>query len=119
MSDDPVIAAVANNSLARVLQWADAMATQMTPAENISEGDRTDLYLGLKDILEKLIIIRCELTAITGQIIRWDKSASDELVRRIGEEAEYLNQAYEQRFPSLVTSENGITWRNPPEDGTT
>src|SRR5262245_41568976 len=62
----------------------------------------------VKDHREVTIVLRAEVTALTGLLLRKGICSEDELRREIAQEAEFLDQQYEERFPGFETSEAGL-----------
>lgn len=68
------------------------------------EGD------AVRDHRELTIMLRCELTALTGLLVEKGVFTAEELTVAMGREADLLNQDYERRFPGVKASEDGLTF---------
>lgn len=63
----------------------------------------------VKDHREATILLRVEVTALTGLLLEKGIFTGHELAAQLIEEAEHLNGQYEQRFRGMHASEVGIT----------
>lgn len=69
---------------------------------------------GFRDLFEKLLILRVEVTALTALLI--EKNAlftAEEFGAQINKEAELLCEQYAKRFPGLVAHDWGIEMKMP------
>jgi hypothetical protein len=67
------------------------------------EGD------AVRDQRELTILLRVEVTALTGLLLAKGVFTHDELLAALEREADQLTQDYEHRFPGVVASEDGLT----------
>jgi hypothetical protein len=63
----------------------------------------------VSDHRELSILLRVEVTALTGLLLEKGVFTSEELDAALEREAVALNAGYEQRFPGVVASEDGLT----------
>lgn len=66
------------------------------------EGD------AVRDQRELLLLLRCEVTAITGLLMKLGVT-EDEIRRAVAEEAEHLSAAMEKKFPGFTATPYGIS----------
>jgi len=66
------------------------------------EGD------AVRDHRELSILLRVELTALTGLLLAKGVCTEDELLAAFEHEAELLNKDYERRFPGVTAHEDGL-----------
>lgn len=59
---------------------------------------------------EATIMLRVEVTAITGLLLRKGIITVEELDRAIGDEADELEAAFEKRWPGARATEEGLTY---------
>lgn len=62
----------------------------------------------VRDHWEKLILLRAEVTALTGLLIRKGVFDAAEFTQALGEEAEQLSQDYARSFPGMEATDDGI-----------
>jgi hypothetical protein len=67
------------------------------------EGD------AVRDHRELTILLRVEVTALTGLLLEKGVFTSDEWLAALQREAELLGQDYERRFPGVTAFEDGMT----------
>lgn len=92
------------DALNRVCKWRRVFTGKMLGTA--AESD--PLIVGMNDIQEARIIMRVELTAITGLLLAKGVFAGDELNEAIGKEADLLNADYATRFPGFTATDDGI-----------
>ncbi len=63
---------------------------------------------GVRDLFEKLLILRAEVTALTGVLIERGLVGQDGLCLAVAEEADLLSAAYEKTFPGMRATDDGI-----------
>lgn len=68
------------------------------------EGD------AVRDHREVTILLRCEVTALTGLLLAKGVFTEDELEAAFEAEAEALNRDYERKFPGVTAHEDGLTF---------
>lgn len=62
----------------------------------------------VKDHREATIMLRTEVTAITGLLLKKGIVTVEELNAEVKAEAEILDKSYEKRFPGITTSLAGV-----------
>lgn len=67
------------------------------------EGD------AVRDHREATILLRAEVSALTGLLMAKGVVAEDEWLAALEREAQLLNDAYARRFPGVMASESGLT----------
>lgn len=68
------------------------------------EGD------AVRDHREATILLRTEVTALTGLLLEKGVCTEEELLAAFEREADLLNADYERRFPGVTASEDGLTF---------
>lgn len=68
------------------------------------EGD------AVRDHRELSLMLRCELSALTGLLLDKGVFTSEEWHAAIAKEARQLNSDYERRFPGVTASMEGLTF---------
>lgn len=63
---------------------------------------------GYRDIFDKMILLRVEVTALTGLLLDKGIFTLDEFMEKCRTEAEELDKAYQLSFPGVRTILNGI-----------
>lgn len=74
-------------------------------------GTRSDTdpeAAAVRDTYEKLLLLRAEVTAISRAIIEEGLVSRERFGDLVGEEAELLNKAYEERFPGIRATDRGL-----------
>jgi len=66
------------------------------------EGD------AVRDHRELSILLRCEVTALTGLLLEKGVFTAEEFDAALGREAEALNKDYERKFPGVTADEDGL-----------
>lgn len=64
--------------------------------------------IAVRDIQERLLILRAEVSALAGLMID-EGLPRNRLLNRIADEADRLAEAYQHRFPGFVATDTGIT----------
>jgi hypothetical protein len=64
----------------------------------------------VKDHREVTILLRVEVTALTGLLLKKGIFTEEELVAQLIEEADYLNEAYARRFRGMRATDAGISY---------
>lgn len=67
----------------------------------------------VRDTQERLLILRAELTAMIGLLIRKGVATREEIVAAIEEEAEALSLALELQFPGFKATDIGMDMHLP------
>jgi hypothetical protein len=68
----------------------------------------------VRDHREQTIILRAETTAIVGLLVKKGLITVDEFNAQLAEEADYLEHAYQRRWPGAKASDDGMVY-NPHE----
>jgi hypothetical protein len=68
----------------------------------------------VRDHREQTIILRAETTAIVGLLVKKGLITVDEFNDQLAEEADYLERAYQRRWPGAKASDDGMVY-NPHE----
>lgn len=63
----------------------------------------------VRDHREATILLRAELTALTGLLMRKGLITSKEFTQALAEEADALSEGYARRFPGVRATDEGIT----------
>ena len=102
---DPVVVAAASASLNRLGKWRMILAGWQlgTRPKGDPESD------AVRDHREATMLLRAEVTALTRVLVEKGVCDRETLLRLVGEEAEYLSQAYEERFPGAKATDDGIS----------
>jgi len=92
------------DALNRVCKWRRVFTGKM-----IGSGAEDDpLIVGVNDLQEARIIMRVELTTLTGLLLRKGVFNGDELNEAMAEEADLLNADYAKRFPGFKATHDGV-----------
>ncbi len=67
----------------------------------------------VRDINEMRILMRAELTAITALLVKKGVFTQEEFQAQLLEEAQYLDKAFERRFPGAKSADHGIVFTMP------
>jgi hypothetical protein len=95
-------------ALERVTKWRRWLASQIIGTAPETKGTR-----GIRDLQEARIILRVEVTAIIGLLLRKGLFTEEELQEALAEEADALNAAYSKAFPGVRATETGLTMDMP------
>lgn len=101
---DPVIARVADASLQRLAKWRSVFTGWQLGTRLRGDGESE----AVRDHREVTILLRAEVNAVTRILLEAKVVDQETLTRIIGEEAEYLNQAYERQFPGARAVDDGM-----------
>lgn len=103
---DPIVVAVANASLNRLAKWRSVFAGWQlgTRPSGDAESD------AVRDHREVTMLLRAEVNALTRILLDADVVDQNTLTRVVGEEAEYLSQAYEHKFPGAKAIDDGMSF---------
>ncbi len=92
------------DALNRVCKWRRVFTGKM-----FGSGTEDDpLIVGSNDLQEARLIIRVEMTSITGLLLRAGVFTQGELNEAIREEADLLNADYAKRFPGFTAENDGM-----------
>lgn len=106
---DPVVAQVANASLQRLAKWRSVLAGWQLGTRPRGDGESE----AVRDHREVTLLLRAEVTALTRILLERNVVEDETLTRIVGEEAEYLSKAYEDRFPGARAFDDGMTFDLP------
>lgn len=67
----------------------------------------------VRDHREVTILLRAEVTALTGLLIRKGVFTGKEFTEAVGEEADQLSADYARRFPGMEATDDGIAYHLP------
>lgn len=103
------IAAYASDAVNRVAKWRTVFTGWQlgTRALGDPEGD------AVRDAWERLILLRLEVTALTGLLIKKEVITAAELTEQLAIEAEALEVMYEKAWPGFVATLNGMNMKLP------
>ncbi len=101
---DPVVAAVADASLNRLGKWRSVFAGWQLGTRARGDGECN----AVRDHREVTMLLRAEVNALTRILLEAKLVDENTLTRVIGEEAEYLSQAYERKFPGAKAIDEGM-----------
>lgn len=75
--------------------------------------DTDEVLKAVKDHREVTIMLRAEVSTLTGLLIEKGMFSAEEFTDAFGKEAEMLNADFERRFPGLTATDTGITYNLP------
>jgi hypothetical protein len=90
----------------RLCKWRTVFASLQLGTRE--EGDPE--LKAIKDHREVTILLRAEVSTLTGLLIRKGVFTEEEFTVALGEEAEKLSAAYERRFPGMEATDQGIAY---------
>jgi hypothetical protein len=73
----------------------------------------------LRDVLNTLLCLRAEVSAITALLEKKKVFTAEEFDRQLGMEAQHYDRAYEKQFPGFRTSESGVVCFDPQKGAET
>lgn len=79
-------------------------------------GTRTDTdpeAAAVRDHREVTLLLRAEVSALAGLLMRKGLISEGEWLRQLEIEAEELNEAHARRFPGITASETGLHFKLP------
>lgn len=97
------------DALNRVTKWRRIFTGKMI-GSNTDDDPHT---VGMNDLQEARIIMRVELTALTGLMIRKGLITQEELAQAIEAEANMLNEDYSRKFPGFKAGNDGMHLEMP------
>ena len=97
------------DKLDRVCKWRTLFAGWQLGTRSDTDPEAQ----AVKDQRELLIILRCELTALTGLLIKKGVIDQDDFQEAVGDEADLLNADYERRFPGVRAELDGLHFSDP------
>lgn len=75
-----------------------------------TRSDTDPVCNAVKDHREVTILLRVEVTALTGLLLKKGVFTEQEFVEQLTEEADYLNEAYARRFRGMRATDAGIAY---------
>lgn len=98
--------AEADREINRLCKWRSVYTGRIlgTVPKGNPQGD------GFRDLFEKLLIQRAEMSALTALLIEKGIISRDEMTSAVGEEAKFLADALETVFPGMKATDDGITY---------
>lgn len=96
-------------ALNRVCRWRRVFTGKML-GTNVDSDPHT---VGMNELQEARIIMRVELTALAGLMLRKGLITQDEFTAAIEAEANQLNEDYEKRFPGFKATDDGMRMDMP------
>lgn len=103
---DPIVTRVADASLQRLGKWRSVFAGWQLGTRPRGDGECE----AVRDHREVTMLLRAEVTALTRILIETKVIDQVTLTRIVGEEAEYLSQAYEGKFPGAKAIDDGMSF---------
>lgn len=96
-------------SLQRLTKWRRFFASWQLGTTRQDDGT----YKAVSDHRELTIILRCEVNALTGLLIRKGVFTAKEFDDALREEADKLSADYARRFPGWKATDAGLEMRMP------
>lgn len=93
-----------DRALNRVAKWRSILTGRILGTKPITDPPTQ----GLRDLFEKVILLRVEVTALTGLMLEKRVFTEDEVRAAVAEEADYLNAMYELEWPGITATDDGI-----------
>jgi hypothetical protein len=103
---DPTIARIAAASLNRLAKWRAVFAGWQLGTRPRGDGESE----AVRDHREVTMLLRAEVNALTRILLDQKVVDQDTLTRVVGEEAEYLSRAYEDKFPGATAVDDGVSF---------
>jgi hypothetical protein len=100
------IAADARAELEKLAKWRSVFAGWQLGTRLDSDPESQ----AVRDHREVTILLRAELSALTGLLIDKGVFTAAEFTQRVGEEARLLSEDYSRRFPGMEATEHGIAY---------
>jgi hypothetical protein len=92
-------------ALNRLAKWRSVLTGRILGTRPLDDPPTQ----GFRDIFEKLLILRAELTALTQVLADRRLLERDELASAIAAEAVWLADEYAKKFPGMTATDDGIT----------
>lgn len=90
-------------SLSRVARWRILLAGQILGTAGESKSAR-----GVRGLQEARILLRVEMTALIGLLLKKGLVTQEELLRAVAEEADALDAVYAEQFPGFQITDDGL-----------
>jgi hypothetical protein len=94
----------AQASVQRLAKWRGHFAGWLLGTRSIDDPQAQ----WARDTAEKLLVMRAELNAITGLLIKHGVFDAEEFTIKLGAEAEALMRALEGRWPGITAHDDGL-----------
>jgi hypothetical protein len=94
------------SKLERLTKWRSVFAAWQLG----TRSDTDQECKAVKDHREVTILLRAEVTALTGLLIRKGAMTAEEFTEALGEEADRLSADYAKRFPGMEATDHGISY---------
>ena len=93
-----------NNVLQKLCKWRTVFAGWQLGTRSKEDPEAQ----AVRDHREVTMLLRAEVTALTSILIAKGVCTQEEFSLQVGIEAEYLDKAYEKKFPGFSTSLTGV-----------
>ncbi len=93
-------------SIQRLCKWRSVFAGWQLGTRASSDPE----CQAVRDHREVTILLRAELTALTGLLIKKGVFTAEEFTVALGDEADCLDADYERRFPGIASTDDGIVY---------
>jgi hypothetical protein len=93
----------------RLCKWRQVFAGWQLGTRHANDAE----CQAVRDHREVTICLRAEVNALTRVLLEKGVISQQDLARLMAEEAEYLNAAYERKFPGMKADLSGITYTLP------
>jgi hypothetical protein len=91
-------------ALNRLAKWRFVFASRMFG----SRPDTDEPTKVFKDLVERTLILRAEVTALTALLVEQRMIYEDDFARHVAVEAGHLERLLEQQFPGFRSAEHGM-----------
>lgn len=88
----------------KLLKWRIVLVGRLLGAKPIHDPQSQ----GVRDLVDKVLLLRVEVTALTGLCLRAGAFTLETWHRELAREAEALDVSFEQVFPGFKTTEQGV-----------
>jgi hypothetical protein len=99
----------AREALERLAKWRSVFAGWQLGSRSKDDPE----CQAVRDHREVTILLRAEVTAITGLLIKKGVFTAEEFTAALGEEAELLSADYARKFPGMEATDDGIAYHLP------
>lgn len=90
--------------LNKLLKWRSILIGRIIGSRSIDDPQA----IGMRDIIDKLLILRVENTVIMNLLIRKGITSPSVIYDQMEQEAEELDKIYEGIFPGMRTTDYGV-----------
>jgi hypothetical protein len=95
--------------LEKLTKWRNVFASWQLGTRPRDDGE----IRALKDHRELTILLRAEVTALTGLLVESGVISAEDFAAALEDEAIQLDHDYEVRFPGFTTSLDGVSMQMP------